>query len=486
MWSLEQKNIFKQAKKHQHLLINADAGSGKSTVLFGLMEIFDAPSLLLSFNQDIKLENARKAKKKGFEHVEVRTFHGWGMSLFPKEASKKIDFRKVEKYLETEMGIQGSEMYVFAKFLHEIRGRGMHGYTPEAVRNFCENCEDYGLQRSYVRRFVKNEQDYKSLGMILLDLDGFKGKIKSIDFDDMCRLPNAYTMQGRNWINPKVLDTIDIIYCDEIQDLNKDQWLLIQHAIKAKPSLKVIGVGDKKQAIYGFRGAIESFDRMAEILDNPIEMPLTTTYRVPERIVQFVNKQIEESNMTAHKSGGTLVLERAEDPADKFGVETWIGHNPDMVIATRNSTLISIWISLLLMKKEATLKGSGIIPTLISMAKSIPTYDWRKFRLQLRALANEGKRSKKFDQNADIAVGLLEIIDRLYIDSKHMLMDTLEKMKLDKSGIMLETVWSSKGREANTIVGISSYWTKEQLMQQRYVMMTRPLEKLIMIKPYGE
>ena len=66
-----------------------------------------------------------------------------------------------------------------------------------------------------------------------------------------------------------VLDIIkpefDLVVADEAQDLNLNQLAMIQKIVK--PSGRVCLVGDDKQAIYGFRGALRNgMEKMTEKL----------------------------------------------------------------------------------------------------------------------------------------------------------------------------------------------------------------------------
>ena len=116
--------------------------------------------------------------------------------------------------------------------------------------------------------------------------------------------------------------------------------MIVAQCIEAKPTLQVVAVGDVKQAIYGFRGAIGAAEHMQSIL-NVEPLNISTTYRCAENIVNFVNDQVEASNMKAHVSGGTIIKCHGE-PDDPYCMLAIL--DSDMIISPRNSHLISIWI----------------------------------------------------------------------------------------------------------------------------------------------
>ena len=95
-WSKEQALIFKN--KHKNMIINADAGSGKTTVLFELIKrIQPKNALMLSFNRDIADTNIARAKKMGI-NVNITTFHSYAYTTFPKK--RKINTAKVWHIVE--------------------------------------------------------------------------------------------------------------------------------------------------------------------------------------------------------------------------------------------------------------------------------------------------------------------------------------------------------------------------------------------------
>ena len=79
-WSPYQEAIFSWVEHDQgHLVVEADAGSGKTTTLVKCLDFIDEKSKVLrsAFNTDIV--NELKKKTKDRENVEVRTLHSLGL-----------------------------------------------------------------------------------------------------------------------------------------------------------------------------------------------------------------------------------------------------------------------------------------------------------------------------------------------------------------------------------------------------------------------
>ncbi|MBU1488076.1 UvrD-helicase domain-containing protein [bacterium] len=99
-------------------------------------------------------------------------------------------------------------------------------------------------------------------------------------------------------------DRITHFFIDEFQDTSRLQWKslfpLIEEALSKRGSL--FYVGDKKQAIYGFRGGESAlFDqakRSFPSVQRPDEESREINYRSRENIVSFVNKTFSGENLT--------------------------------------------------------------------------------------------------------------------------------------------------------------------------------------------
>lgn len=93
--------------------------------------------------------------------------------------------------------------------------------------------------------------------------------------------------------NPRALKRLKenyrLVFIDEFQDTDPDQWNLFQTIFKDKDH-RMILVGDPKQAIYGFRGAdIYTYREAVEDLGEDSKRRLTTNYRSDPLLVKALN-----------------------------------------------------------------------------------------------------------------------------------------------------------------------------------------------------
>ena len=91
------------------------------------------------------------------------------------------------------------------------------------------------------------------------------------------------------------------VFVDEAQDTNPARRAMIRAMLA--PGGRVVAVGDRHQAIYGFAGAdADSLDLIAADF-NASRLPLTTTYRCPQAVVSFAQQWVSAYRMRRRCAG---------------------------------------------------------------------------------------------------------------------------------------------------------------------------------------
>src|SRR5258708_34477392 len=105
----------------------------------------------------------------------------------------------------------------------------------------------------------------------------------NVEFDDMIWLVI------KNNLN---VPQFEYVFLDEAQDLSPARIELALRAVK--PGGKVVSVGDKFQAVFGFTGADEQAMQTISDRLNAHTLPLTTTYRCGKIIVALAQQYVPE------------------------------------------------------------------------------------------------------------------------------------------------------------------------------------------------
>ncbi len=341
-----------------------------------------------------------------------------------------------------------------------------------------------------------------------------------ITFDDMIWLPLKHDLP---------IAKVDLQIIDESQDLNR-----MQQELMYKAGHRLLFVGDKNQAIFGFAGAdSDSMDHMREHLAggwycdkdssgeghhqyddsdhcgccgvdrykiesrNCVTMPLTVTRRCGKAIVTEAQKYVPEYE--AHESNPEGRISQAgyeEGAKDQYRSLATAG---DFVLCRVNAPLVSQCFRFIKAGRRATILGKDIgegLVTLVTKSKrqSVPDLvgwlsDWlakETANENAKRYPSEGRIENLTDRHDCIMAfteGLSEVADVLakinsvFTDNK------------DEKGISLSSIHKAKGLEARRVFllqpkGVGPRMDKMQdweLQQERnlgYVAITRAIEEL--------
>jgi DNA helicase II / ATP-dependent DNA helicase PcrA len=314
IWSNFQLDIFEAAKdQDQHLLVEAVAGSGKTSTLQELSRRISGSGLYLAFNKAIA-DDARTKMS-----CEVKTFNALGHRLWAEnKPGAQLDFKKVNKLV--------------AKIMGDSQDHKDHGYTLARVVGLAKN-SGFGLEyEPGVQQFIDLMEAY-STDIPFEKLEGFafvcreaffqsRQDFSTFDFDDQLFIPCVEGWQFPSFSN---------IFPDECQDLNA-----VQHEMLIRlgnEGARIVAVGDRNQAIYGFRGASHtSMDDLKKLFAMK-ELPLSISYRCAQSIV------IEAQQFCPHiqwREGAPegMIVENREDPL----VGNWGRY---MILCRTNAPLFS-------------------------------------------------------------------------------------------------------------------------------------------------
>ncbi|WP_339102378.1 UvrD-helicase domain-containing protein [Haloterrigena salinisoli] len=146
------------------------------------------------------------------------------------------------------------------------------------------------------------------------------------------------------------------VYCDEFQDTDETQFALITELTDGPDRPDLLAIGDKDQAIYGWRGTDrEGLDRLADAYDDHRGIELELNFRSRQEILDLTNhcdygsqssKRLREVGRTPGEyradcdatAGSETGAESDETPADDAATET-DEDPPDRVVKIESGEL---------------------------------------------------------------------------------------------------------------------------------------------------
>ena len=300
-WSGKQQSIFQTAEiPSQDFIIQAVAGSGKTTTIIQAMKHAPGTSLFMAFNKAIAEDIRRKATSG-----EVKTLNALGHSLMMQNRpSAQLNSRKMVDLVKKVMG-DTEEFKEFGYTLSRVcglaKGCGYGILSAPEPSDFSALIDSYGLDIPF--DFINTASFVCREAFELSRLD-----VESFDFDDQ-----LWTPVYENWTFPKFSN----VFIDECQDLSPIQHLMLEK-LKLSGS-RLVAVGDRHQAIYGFRGASHDSMDLLKAKFSMLELPLDVSYRCSQRVVEEAQQFCPEIRFREGAPIGE-VISNSLDPEnfDKF------------------------------------------------------------------------------------------------------------------------------------------------------------------------
>lgn len=290
----EQEEIVNASLTGQNVVVEAGAGSGKTSTLKLIAEALPGKSIAyIAFNRVI----AQEAASKMPSNVESKTAHAFayrsvirfGGSPFGKRLqapkissrdvaallgeSKPLTYRVIENDVEHDRVIKPSSI----------------GYAAvKTVERFCQSADreitywhvprQDGLDKPSQRSFADHVVSLANrIWADVQDANGHRFKFDHCHYLKIWELSDAgikVKIGGRT-------KSPDVVLYDEAQDANP----VVQSVVASQKS-QVIVVGDRAQSIYGFTGAVNAMDSF----DAPHRLRLTKSFRFGPAIAEVANQ----------------------------------------------------------------------------------------------------------------------------------------------------------------------------------------------------
>lgn len=332
------------------------------------------------------------------------------------------------------------------------------------------------------------------------------GKIGSLDgVNDVVK--NAARMIENGEVEPgRIAKTVLVI--DEAQDMNEDEFLLIQALMRHNGDMRVIAVGDDDQNIYEFRGSDSKY--MKILIDEfaAVKYEMTENYRSNSNIVALAN-EFAKSIGNRMKSGGITAVKQEngdvkivhhrsgnlEEPVADNVIETYREGSACVLTNTNDEALR---VTGLLLKK-------GVRAKLIQSLDGFKLYNLAEIRYFLKKIDQSLKDSvisDKIWENAKLLLQkkyhdstCLEICMNMTADFEKTNTDSKYRTDLDEfikesqyedfysdefETVYVSTIHKSKGREFDNVYMLLNNVSinGDEDLRKLYVGMTRAKRNL--------
>jgi hypothetical protein len=467
-------------------LVNAVAGSGKSTSLVEAARLIDQSALFLAFNKHISEELSQKLR--GTSTV-AKTIHAIGHGCLMRHLSGriKIDDRKYQKIARAAavqlVRAPGEAQQKVVTVLNELTRFVRLTLTDPTDRPALrEMIEHYGIELDEAL-----EPAILPLLPELLKEGEKQARDTIIDYTDQLYLPWRWQLQPPQ---------LAWVFVDECQDLSAAQLDL---ALKCrKPGGRMVFVGDPAQSVQGFAGADnDSFWNIQKRTGAQL-LPLSVCYRCPSSHIDLARAIVPQ--IEARPGAPVGVIEHIKE--DRLADQVQAG---DMVICRLTAPLIKTCIDLIHRRIPARVRGRNLGDQLTSIVRTVaetPGFRYEEFAVHL-ARYHQQQLAKLQAREAEAQIQALndrvEAVQAVYESSQATsaaaLASEIEALFSDEAAaVTLSTIHRAKGLEAERVFLLhpdkvplvwekQQAWELEQEHNLRYVALTRAKDMLVFVEP---
>lgn len=372
----EQEAIWKcMTTSNTHIIVNASPGTGKTFV--GIQGCLRLPKkdkiLFVAFNKHIAKEANGKLAASGCSNVKASTYHSMGYNILRKQfktlgAPDENKMQQIFESLSPEPAFNKSQWRKTLNLAEKLANLTKHyliDYKRFDFRDEMERIADHHgmeFQTTATGAVPQFPVLSEAVDLIPAALNECKKRVSvSIDYNDMIWLPVILELP---------FDPVDMIITDEAQDLD-----LLQHEMTLRAGFagRVVIVGDKNQAIYGWRGAATgSMEILTEALRKTprgvSEFPLTITRRCPKIHVQMAQYLFPNIQALDDAPLGEVSSVKQDKAIESMKIG-------DLVLCRINKELIKAAYKLIKRGVRPSIKGRdigkgllGLLDTLVNQA----------------------------------------------------------------------------------------------------------------------
>lgn len=465
-------------------------------------ETLPLKSLYIAFNKVM----ADEAMSRMPDWVECRTTHSLAFRAVAGLISHKISRPQGAYQNVAGTGLEVANYYKLSNMPHKFEQKTV----------FSKTALGYFVLRT-VRRFESSGDDYLAMShtpysdieaAVKKAYDGYGDQVAESEKKQLIHQvrSDVLSVAERLWadrINPNspVLITHDtylkmfqlskpkldyeVIYLDEAQDTSDCVLALVM----AQTHCKLIMVGDKYQAIYGWRGAVNAMEKI-----EAHTLPLTQSFRYGEAIAEVAYKVLQGAVPIKGNPAIASVVKLAEVACGELiddGFEPTLQgmfqkYGSVTKIFRTNSGLLGEAMELL----EAGVEGIEIrtdVKDFINMlysAEALNKGDMSKVKHDAIVSYSDWEEFVEAAKD-DIEVRRILNIQRKYGSFWHVINTLKGYVKPAKSNIILTTAHKSKGLEWPVVVLGEDYkpaqqiWDSQEETNLLYVASTRAIEVLV-------
>ncbi|BCK53189.1 UvrD-helicase domain-containing protein [Nocardia wallacei] len=406
------------------LVLQAGAGTGKTTTLRLLAGSTDRRGLYIAFNRAV----AEEARRRFPRNIACRTAHSLAYQAVGRRFKARLNAPRVPSW---KTGMALGVQYPVMIGGRRVSERAQSYLTVRTVQRFCYSADDViGPHHVPRTRGLETPEGHGRLADVILP---FAHKawadVQNPDAGDV-RFDHDHYL--KMWALAKPQLDYEFLLLDEAQDTNPvvDQVFNAQRG-----AAQLVMVGDSAQAIYGWRGAqdvMSGFDGM--------QLGLTQSFRFGPAVAEEANRWLTVVDAPIRLTGN-----------DQISTEIGEVEHPDAVLCRTNvGAMLEVMDQLAVGKKVALVGGGDTLRSLALAARDLQAgRNTNHPELFLFSTWTELQDYAANDPSGHDLAPLVELIDDHGID---VILDSVSRLSGESDAqVTVSTAHKAKGREWDTV-----------------------------------
>lgn len=433
----EQQAALAAFKTGEHVVLEAGAGAGKTSTLKLLARSdFRRKGIYFAFNKSTAVDAARSFP----ETVTCKTLHGFAYAamMTPERRARLGSSQRVRSAEAARiLGLRGPAR--FSADLAPLSPQQLASLAIATVTRFCQSSNETITARHVpTPPGMEDPRVRDALASIVVPAAARAwGDITSPGG----RLRFTHDHYLKMWALTHPSLEADYVFLDEAQDSNGLTVGVVADQIKA--GAQVITVGDRNQAIYGWRGATDAMDAFGGQ-----HLSLTQSFRFGPAIANEANKWLTALHSQLRITGTTSLLSVLDD----LDGPTPTGERaPDAILCRSNAGALEVLMDLLERGIKASIVGGADDMARLAQAAIELTERGQTFHPELIAFTSWRQVQDYVEQDADgsdlaVAVRLIDA------HTPEVILSTVDAMSPERgASLLLSTAHKAKGREWNRV-----------------------------------
>lgn len=424
----------------------ACAGTGKTTTAVNALQQTKAKTLACAFNKSAQMELVSRLENN--KNVEAKTLNGLGHRITARalgHRSLKVEPQKLRTLTNDFFPTLSFENKLLVQKL--VREARISGLVPSGTTGFKGIIED--TEENWQSLLNENVEDelISSARELLIKSIEIAQREAQIDFDDQIYF---------SALCGNLITDYELVVVDEAQDLNPLQHRMLQKFYRTSVCI----VGDPRQSIYGFRGAVSNSMMKLEEKFQLMQLPLTVNFRCAPQIISYAQQFCPEIQ-------AGLTIQGTVDQLDQYELEAL--PSEAAILCRCNAPLLRLCFQLISAGRWPRFVGRDIGKSLISTLRQItkkkPLYEpaltreIHQFFDQQIHIAFERNQDHKVESLEDRRDCLFAVLEQTGSQSAEELEANLKAFsEREGAGITLSSIHRAKGLEWPTV-----FWLDQQI-----------------------